>query len=66
MFTYFSDTEFIEKLNISSVKDLQTLQTVGAKRAKLIYEWRENYGLFSSVSCKQVFFIKYCGFIIIS
>ncbi|XP_076108090.1 kinesin-like protein KIF22 isoform X2 [Mytilus galloprovincialis] len=42
------NTEFIEKLNISSVKDLQTLQTVGAKRAKLIYEWRENYGLFSS------------------
>jgi DNA uptake protein ComE-like DNA-binding protein len=26
------------------------LQTVGAKRAKLIYEWRENYGSFSNVS----------------
>ncbi|XP_053374888.1 kinesin-like protein KIF22 [Mercenaria mercenaria] len=39
--------EFIQILNTSSVKDLQSLQTVGAKRAKLIFEWRETYGSFT-------------------
>ncbi|XP_060067910.1 kinesin-like protein KIF22-B [Ylistrum balloti] len=40
--------EFLTRLNTSTVKDLQALQTVGVKRAKLIYEWREAYGLFSN------------------
>lgn len=31
------------------MKDLQSLQTVGPKRAKLIHEWRETYGSFSKV-----------------
>lgn len=45
-----SDEEFLQLINSSSIKDLQSLQTVGAKRAKLIYEWRETYGNFSDVS----------------
>ncbi|OWF55341.1 kinesin-like protein KIF22-B [Mizuhopecten yessoensis] len=40
--------EFLTRLNTSTVKDLQSLQTVGVKRAKLIFEWREAYGLFSN------------------
>ncbi|XP_069136429.1 kinesin-like protein KIF22-B [Argopecten irradians] len=40
--------EFMNRLNTSSVKDLQSLQTVGVKRAKLIFEWREAYGCFSN------------------
>ena len=47
---FISDMKFLDKLNTSSIKELQMLQTVGAKRAKLIYEWRENYGSFSNVS----------------
>ncbi|KAK3083722.1 hypothetical protein FSP39_002014 [Pinctada imbricata] len=43
------NTEFLEKLNTCSVKELQSLHTVGAKRAKLIHDWRENYGVFSNV-----------------
>ncbi|XP_052799996.1 kinesin-like protein KIF22-B isoform X2 [Mya arenaria] len=39
--------DFWELLNTSSVKGLQALQTVGAKRAKLIFDWRETYGAFS-------------------
>ncbi|KAH3882535.1 kinesin-like protein KIF22 [Dreissena polymorpha] len=42
--------EFLSTLNTSSVKDLQSLQTVGAKRAKLIFEWRETYGAFTQAS----------------
>lgn len=55
-------TEFLEKLNSSSIKDLQSLQTVGAKRAKLIYEWREAYGSFSNyedLKCIPGFTDKY-------
>ncbi|KAL4224354.1 Kinesin-like protein kif22 [Mactra antiquata] len=40
--------EFLHTLNTASIKDLQSLQTIGAKRAKLIYEWRESYGNFST------------------
>ena len=47
---FFSDEEFLQLINSSSIKDLQSLQTVGTKRAKLIYDWRETYGNFSDVS----------------
>ncbi|KAK3804119.1 hypothetical protein RRG08_047197 [Elysia crispata] len=43
------NTEFLELLNSASVKELQGLQTVGVKRAKMIYEWRELHGSFSSI-----------------
>lgn len=46
---FSADEEFLHILNTSSVKDLQSLQTVGAKRAKLIFEWRETYGSFTMV-----------------
>ncbi|KAL5016569.1 hypothetical protein ScPMuIL_006158 [Solemya velum] len=40
--------EILVKMNTASVKELQTLQTVGLKRANLISEWREVYGPFSN------------------
>ena len=50
LYYYISDEDFLQLINSSSIKDLQSLQTVGAKRAKLIYDWRETYGNFSDVS----------------
>ena len=48
-FFLYSDAEFLEVLNSATVKELQELQTVGVKRAKMIFEWRELHGNFSSV-----------------
>ncbi|GFO15468.1 kinesin-like protein [Plakobranchus ocellatus] len=42
------NAEFLETLNTATIKELQQLQTVGLKRAKMIFEWREHYGSFSS------------------
>ncbi|RUS75190.1 hypothetical protein EGW08_017049 [Elysia chlorotica] len=42
------NAEFLELLNSATVKELQELQTVGVKRAKMIYEWRELHGSFTS------------------
>ena len=51
----FSDEDFLQVINSSSVKDLQSLQTVGAKRAKLIFDWRQTYGSFSDVSAYNIY-----------
>ncbi|KAK7487890.1 hypothetical protein BaRGS_00020791 [Batillaria attramentaria] len=40
--------EFLEILNEAPVKRLQDLHTVGAKRARLIFEWRQTQGPFTS------------------
>ncbi|KAL3858251.1 hypothetical protein ACJMK2_012848 [Sinanodonta woodiana] len=39
---------FLAQLNTASVKELKMLHTVGAKRAKLIFDWRETYGSYKS------------------
>lgn len=39
--------EFLNILNTSSIKELQSLRTVGAKRAHLIFDWRQAFGHFS-------------------
>ncbi|XP_046579389.1 LOW QUALITY PROTEIN: kinesin-like protein KIF22 [Haliotis rubra] len=41
--------DFLHVLNSSSVKELQQLHTVGNKRARLIFEWRELHGVFSQI-----------------
>ncbi|XP_012937208.1 kinesin-like protein KIF22 [Aplysia californica] len=43
------DSDFLSTLNSASVKDLQQLQTVGKKRAQLIYDWRQLHGAFDCV-----------------
>ncbi|XP_050410651.1 kinesin-like protein KIF22 isoform X2 [Patella vulgata] len=43
------NTDFLNILNTSSIKDLQQLHTVGNKRARLIFEWRQLHGEFESV-----------------
>ncbi|BFZ19092.1 hypothetical protein BsWGS_22131 [Bradybaena similaris] len=40
---------FLEMLNTASVKQLQELQTVGVKRAKAIYDWRQLHGHFNFI-----------------
>ncbi|XP_076452812.1 kinesin-like protein KIF22 [Babylonia areolata] len=40
--------EFLLILNSAPVKRLQELHTVGVKRARLIFEWRQTHGHFSS------------------
>lgn len=42
------NADFLELLNSATVKELQELQTVGVKRAKIIFEWREMHGNFTS------------------
>ena len=44
----FADARILELLNTGSLKDLQTLQRVGAKRASLIHSWRQLNGSFTS------------------
>ena len=61
----FSDEDFLHVINSSSIKDLQSLQTVGAKRAKLIFDWRETYGSFSDVSDFFFFFLFFNFFLAI-
>ncbi|XP_046374455.2 kinesin-like protein KIF22 isoform X1 [Haliotis rufescens] len=43
------NAEFLHLLNSSSAKELQQLHTVGNKRARLIFEWRELHGLFTKI-----------------
>ncbi|KAK6190503.1 hypothetical protein SNE40_002360 [Patella caerulea] len=43
------NADFLNILNTSSIKDLQQLHTVGNKRARLIFEWRQLHGEFESV-----------------
>ena len=47
-FVVSTDTQILSILNSGSVKDLQDLQTVGAKRARLIHAWRGLHGEFES------------------
>ncbi|GFR66411.1 kinesin-like protein [Elysia marginata] len=42
------NAEFLGLLNTATVKELQELQTVGVKRAKMIFEWRKIHGDFTS------------------
>ena len=46
----FTDNSVLQTLNTGAVKDLQKLQTVGSKRAHLIYDYRELNGNFHTVS----------------
>ena len=39
-----TDEAVLKILNTGSIKELQGLQTVGAKRAKLIHDWRNLNG----------------------
>ena len=54
MFVIFTpivvDNSVLHILNSGQVKDLQKLQTVGAKRAHLIFDFRELNGTFQTVS----------------
>jgi DNA uptake protein ComE-like DNA-binding protein len=45
-----ADEEFLHFLNTAEVKGLQELHTVGVKRARTLYEWRQTNGNFTSVS----------------
>lgn len=45
-----TDEEFLHILNTGSARHLQELHTVGAKRARLIFDWRQTHGNFTSVS----------------
>ena len=42
--------EIIHLLNMGSVKQLKSLQSVGEKRAQLIHSWRQMFGEFATVS----------------
>ncbi|KAL8594498.1 hypothetical protein ACOMHN_024943 [Nucella lapillus] len=48
--------EFLLILNTAAVKQLQDLHTVGVKRARLISDWRQIHGHFSSVSFDLTYF----------
>ncbi|CAG5135378.1 unnamed protein product, partial [Candidula unifasciata] len=46
---FHRNSEFLNLLNNASVRQLQELQTVGVKRAKAIYDWRQLHGHFNFV-----------------
>ena len=48
-----TDEELLLILNTGTVRRLQELHTVGAKRARLIFDWRQTHGDFTSVSNVQ-------------
>ena len=47
-----SDDHVLKVLNSGSTKDLQSLQTIGLKRARQIVTWQTLHGRFNEVSYK--------------
>ncbi|XP_041379423.1 kinesin-like protein KIF22 [Gigantopelta aegis] len=43
------NAQFLNIINTASIKELQNLHTVGNKRARLIFEWRELNGCFTEL-----------------
>ena len=55
---FVEDLKILNTLNTGSVKELQRLQTIGAKRAELILNYRKRVGLFRQVNGQQTIHVK--------